>query len=181
MICRYPWTNRTTIEVFGEANFAGCHYTRKSTVGGVAMWCGQFVKAWSKTVGVLALSSGESELAAAVRAATDVVGLQSIQNDFCLCGHIAIKSGRNCSHWNGSLARIRKSPTFGCWRPVGATPCSFRENSSLQNVRTGESERCTDQVILGRNHCCATRKRVIGSLSLMMASLVMNAVGVVLC
>ena len=28
------------------------------------MWSGQFVKAWSKTVGVLALSSGESELAA---------------------------------------------------------------------------------------------------------------------
>ena len=25
------------------------------------MWSGQFVKAWSKTMGVLALSSGESE------------------------------------------------------------------------------------------------------------------------
>ena len=28
------------------------------------MWSGEFVKAWSKTMGVLALSSGESELAA---------------------------------------------------------------------------------------------------------------------
>ena len=43
------------IEVFGDATFAGCHSTRKSTVGGVAMWSGQFVKAWSKTVGVLAM------------------------------------------------------------------------------------------------------------------------------
>ena len=37
----------SNIEVFGHENFAGCHSTRKSTVGGVAMWSGQFVKAWS--------------------------------------------------------------------------------------------------------------------------------------
>ena len=91
--CRYPWTQLdNNIEVFGNANFAGFHFTRKSTVGGVAMWSGQFVKAWSKTLGVLALSSGESELAAVVRAATEGLGLQSILNDFCLCGHVAIKS-----------------------------------------------------------------------------------------
>ena len=75
MTCRYPWTQLdNNIEVFGDVNFAGCHSTRKSTVGGVAMWRGQFVKAWSKTMGVLALSSGESELAALVRG----MGLQSI-------------------------------------------------------------------------------------------------------
>ena len=56
------------------------------------LWSGQFVKAWSKTLGVLPLSSGESELAAVVRAATEVMGLQSILNDFCLFGHVAIKS-----------------------------------------------------------------------------------------
>ena len=43
-------------------------------------------------MGVLTLSSGESELAAVVRAATEGMGLQSILNDFCLCGHVAIKS-----------------------------------------------------------------------------------------
>ena len=50
------------------------------------------MKAWSKTMGVLALSSGESELAAVVRAATEVMGLQSILKDFCLRGHVAIES-----------------------------------------------------------------------------------------
>ena len=49
------------------------------------------MKVWSKTTEVLALSSGESELAAVVRAATAGMGLQSILNDFCLCGHVAIK------------------------------------------------------------------------------------------
>ena len=33
--CRYPWTQLdNNIEVFGDANFAGCHSTIKSTVGG---------------------------------------------------------------------------------------------------------------------------------------------------
>ena len=91
MTGRHPCTQLNhNIEVFGDANFAGCHSTRKSTVGGVAMWSGQFVKAWSKTVGVLALSIGESELAAVVRAATEGMGLQQMLNDFCLCGQVAI-------------------------------------------------------------------------------------------
>ena len=57
MTCRYRWTELdSNIAVFGDANFAGCNSTRKSTVGRVAMWSGQFVKARSKTMGVLALS-----------------------------------------------------------------------------------------------------------------------------
>ena len=92
MSCIYPWTQLdNNTEVFGDANFAGSHSTRKSTVE-VSMRSGQFVKAWSKTMGVLALSSGESELAAVVRAATAGLGLQSILSDFSLCGHVAIKS-----------------------------------------------------------------------------------------
>ena len=72
MTCRYPWTELdSNIEVFGDTRSAGCNSTRKSSVGGVAMWSGQFLKAWSKTMRVLALSSGESELAAVVRAATE--------------------------------------------------------------------------------------------------------------
>ena len=51
-----------------------------------------FVKAWSNTMGILALSSGESELAAVVRAATEVLGSQSILGDFDLCGQVAVKS-----------------------------------------------------------------------------------------
>ena len=56
MTCRYPWTELdSNIEVFGDANFAGCNSTRKSTVGGVALWSAQFVKAWSKNCGSLGL------------------------------------------------------------------------------------------------------------------------------
>ena len=49
------------------------------------------MKAWSKTMGILALRSGESELAV-VRAATDGMGLQPMLSDFGLCDRVAIKS-----------------------------------------------------------------------------------------
>ena len=92
MACTYLWTPLgSNIEVYGDANFAGCTSTRKSTVGGIIMCSGQFVKALSKTMGALALSSGESELAAVVRAATEGLGLQSTLSDFDLWGHVAIK------------------------------------------------------------------------------------------
>ena len=77
------------IEVLGDANFAGCHSTRKMHRG---MCCDvqcPIREAWSKTIGVLALSSGGSELAVVVRAATEGMGLQSILKDLCLCGHVA--------------------------------------------------------------------------------------------
>ena len=79
------------IEVFGDANFAECIPTRKSTVGEVALRNWQFVKASSNTMGILDLSGGESELAAVVRAPTEDMELQSILSDFGLCGHVAIK------------------------------------------------------------------------------------------
>ena len=98
MTCRYRWTElASNIEVLGDANFALCTSTRKSTVGGVAMWSGQFVKAWSKTMGGLALSSGESALAAVVRAATEGMGLQSILNAVSV------------STWRISLTQLQQS------------------------------------------------------------------------
>ena len=110
MTSRHPCTQLNhNIEVFGDANFAACHFTRKTTVGGVAMWSGQFVKAWSKTVGVLALSIGESELAAAVRAALKDFSFVWPRGDL-VCEAI----------------RVSKR------RLVGAAACSFRENSSFQ-------------------------------------------------
>ena len=76
------------------------------------MWSGQFVKAWSKTMGILALSSRESDLAAVVRAATEGMGLQSILNDFCLCGHVAIKSDATAAIVMYHRLGLGKSPTL---------------------------------------------------------------------
>ena len=67
-------------------------------------------------------------------------------DQFCLCGKVAIKSDATAAIVMVHRLGLGKSPTSCCWRRVGATLCSFRDNSSFQNVRTGESERCANQV-----------------------------------
>ena len=97
----------------------------------------QFVNAWSKTMGVLALSSGDSELAAFVRAATESSGFQSILNDFDLCGHVAIKSDATPAI---GMVHPLGLGTFGCRKPVDSASLWFRENSRHQNVAVGVFE-----------------------------------------
>ena len=120
-------------------NFAERISTRKSTVGGIALWSGQFVKAWSTTMGILTLSSGESELAAVLRAATESLGLQSILSGIGFFGHVAIKSVATAAIRMVHRLGLEKSSTFGCGRFVGSASRSFTEKSSLQHVRIGES------------------------------------------
>ena len=79
----YPWTALSdTLQVYTDSDHAGCHRTRKSTAGGVIVWSAGVVKTWSKTLPVIALSTGESELAACVRAAAEGIGLQTLLADF---------------------------------------------------------------------------------------------------
>ena len=110
------------------------------------MWSGKFVKAWSKTMGVLALSSGEFELAAVVRAATEGVGLHSILNDFCLCGHVAIKSDATAAigmvHRLG-LGKVRHLAVGDLRVQQHVRSGKIRVS---KNVRTGESKRLTNLV-----------------------------------
>ena len=107
---------------------------------GVAMWSGQFVKALSKTMRVLALSSGETELAAVVRAATEGLGLQSVLGDVDMCGHEAVKSDATAAigmvHRLG-LGKFRHLAVGDLW--IQHHVCSGKD-SRLQNVRVGESE-----------------------------------------
>ena len=82
-MAQYPWCPLSNeIEAYVDADHAGCFRTRKSTLGGTLMWNRRFIKGWSKTMDILALSSGESELAAVVKGATEALGLQSILKDF---------------------------------------------------------------------------------------------------
>ena len=83
LVLRFPWAPLCKeVQVFADANFAGCARTRKSTSGGAARWGQAALKTWSKTQATIALSTGESELAAVVRAATEGLGLKSVLSDF---------------------------------------------------------------------------------------------------
>ena len=69
------------IEVLVDSDWAGCPVTRRSTSGGVMIVFGMCLKGWSTTQKVVARSSGEAELYAAVRGASEALGLRSMARE----------------------------------------------------------------------------------------------------
>ena len=69
------------IEVLVDADWAGCPKTRRSTSGGAMIAHGMCLRTWSTTQRVVARSSGEAELYAAVRGAAEGLGLKSMARD----------------------------------------------------------------------------------------------------
>ena len=141
MACRYRWTELDShIEVFGDAIFAGCISTRKSTVGRVALWSGQFVKAWSETVRIM------------WRVRT------------CSGCHVAIKSDAIAAagtvHRLGS-GKVRHLVVGDLWVQHHVRSVI---NSSLQECHCRRLRVMPKKSTLGQNHCCAIRKREIGYL-----------------
>ena len=66
---------------FSDADWAGCRETRKSTTGGCVTIGKHTIKGWSKTQSLIALSSGESELYATLKAAAETLGMLSMLKD----------------------------------------------------------------------------------------------------
>ena len=91
-----------------------------------------------KTMRILTLSDGESELAAVIRAATEGVGLQSFLSFFGLCGHVAMKSDATAAigmvHRLGS-GKVRHLPVGDLW-----VRHHVRSGKIFPNVRFGEFE-----------------------------------------
>ena len=82
-VARYPWQPLPPmLTVYTDSDHAGCPYTRKSTMGGLIAWGRHFLKGWSRTMSILALSSGEAELGAVTKACAEALGLQAVLADF---------------------------------------------------------------------------------------------------
>ena len=90
LVCRgnyattFKWCSCTK-EVFGYSDSDhGGSKDRKSTSGGVLVFAGVVVKSWSKHQKVVALSSGEAELHAAVKVGCELKGIRALCIDFGL-------------------------------------------------------------------------------------------------
>ena len=70
-----------SLQAYVDTDFGGCHVTRRSTSGGVAMRGNHCIKHWSTTQSTVALSSGEAELGGICRGASIGLGLQSLALD----------------------------------------------------------------------------------------------------
>lgn len=81
----FHWqASQRKIVTYSDADWAGCKATRKSTTGGAIIVGCHTVKGWNKTQTLIALSSGESELYATLRAAAETLGILSMYKEFGL-------------------------------------------------------------------------------------------------
>jgi len=69
------------VDGYSDSDFAGCS-KRTSTTGGIITMGGTVIKSWSKQQKVVALSSGEAELYAAVKLGCELLGVKSLAQDF---------------------------------------------------------------------------------------------------
>lgn len=69
------------LKIYSDADWAGCRETRRSTTGGCVMLGKHTIKGWSKTQSLVALSSGESELYATLKAAAEGLGRTAMLSD----------------------------------------------------------------------------------------------------
>jgi hypothetical protein len=80
------------IVIWTDSHYAGCSRTRKSTSGGVVMFGGHCLKTWSSTQDVVALSSGEAEYYALVKAVSKGIGMKNLLQDLGMDVEIEVRT-----------------------------------------------------------------------------------------
>ena len=79
----FEWQHRCSVlKGMGDSDWAGDRVTGKSTRGGCLMLGRHLLKSWSSNQQTVAMSSGEAELYALTRSATQVVGMLQLLQDF---------------------------------------------------------------------------------------------------
>jgi len=114
VVTRFDWQPRQVkIKTHSDADWAGCKRTAKSTSGGAIFVGAHCVKTWASTQKGVTLSSGESELVAAVKASAETIGMMQLAQDWGLDyeGEIFVDSSAALGvvkrRGNGKLRHIR--------------------------------------------------------------------------
>ena len=77
-LCLFRWQQRIVLEAYSDADWGGDRTTRRSVSAGVIMRGEHRVKVWTKKQQLVSLSTAESELYAAVKTASEGLGVQSL-------------------------------------------------------------------------------------------------------
>ena len=83
--CWFRWQQSADLEAYSDADWGGDRATRRSVSGGVIMRGGHCLKVWTKKQQVVALSSAESKLYAALKTASEGLGVQSVTRRTWAC------------------------------------------------------------------------------------------------
>ena len=85
--CWFRWQQSGELDVYSDADWGSDKASRRSISLGVVMRGGHCFKVWTKKQQVVSLSSAESELYAAVKTASEGLGIQSVAKDLEIwCG-----------------------------------------------------------------------------------------------
>ena len=107
-----------SLNAYVDTDFGGCHATRRSTSGGVAMRGSHCIKHWSVTQSTVALSSGEAELGGICRGASIGLGLQSLASDLGISLDLEILTDATAAIGicrRRGLGKIRHLATADLW------------------------------------------------------------------
>ena len=125
----------TAITCFTDSDWAGCRRTRKSSSGGGLRLGCHTVKTWARTQATIATSSGEAELYAAVKGASEMLGVQSLARDF----------GRDL----GAELRVDAKATIGMVHRSGLGKLRHVEAGHLWIQQAVRTKRITVKKVLG--------------------------------
>jgi hypothetical protein len=100
----WPTTEFDHLEVWTDSDWAGDIETRKSCSGGSMQLGGTTVHHWSKVQSNIALSSGEAELNAAVKAISEAIGVKELMKEI-LGIDVKIRLNVDASACRGILLR----------------------------------------------------------------------------
>ena len=89
---------------YTDSDWAGCSRTRRSTSGGVVLRGSHMIRHWSRTQASVALSTGEAELYAVVKASTETLGLIGMAAEMGLK-----QSGRICTDSSAAKGAVSRS------------------------------------------------------------------------
>ena len=82
VVWNFEWQDPVgVLDVYGDANWAACRRTRKSTSGGCVLRGKHCFKTWANTQALVAKSSAESEFYALVRASCEAHGAQTMMSE----------------------------------------------------------------------------------------------------
>ena len=107
-----------SLNAYVDTDFGGCHATRRSTSGGVAMRGSHCIKHLSVTQSTVALSSGEAELGGICRGASIGLGLQSLASDLGISLDLEILTDATAAIGicrRRGLGKIRHLATADLW------------------------------------------------------------------
>ena len=135
------------IRVFCDSDHAGCLLTRRSTTGLVIMVGKHTIKTTSNLQSTIALSSGESEFYALVKACAFGLSVQALYNDWGLTMDLVVASDSSAARGTASrrgLGKLRHVQTRYLWiqERVAKNELKIVAVGTKQNV----SDLCTKPV-----------------------------------